>query len=121
MESQLRISLPHDTIMSSRHGESRLGQNHILFQCGGFQWRCCWPSLCVSALLYCDGKLVSNLLTRISSSKSALHGLVHWLAGAYSKAGITVNGVAPALIQGTAMLPGTNEELAKSELHFIET
>lgn len=50
-----------------------------------------------------------------SSSKSALHGLVHWLAGAYSKAGITVNGVAPALIQGTTMLPGTNEELAKSE------
>jgi hypothetical protein len=26
-----------------------------------------------------------------------------------------VNGVAPALIQDTAMLPGKNEELAKSE------
>ena len=38
-----------------------------------------------------------------------------WLAGAYSKAGITVNGVAPALIQETAMLPGNNEELAKSK------
>ena len=49
------------------------------------------------------------------SSKSALHGLVHWLASAYSKAGITVNGVAPALIQDTAMLPGKNEEFAKSE------
>ncbi|KAL0258153.1 hypothetical protein SLS55_007325 [Diplodia seriata] len=47
------------------------------------------------------------------SSKSALHGLVHWLAGAYAAKGITVNGVAPALIQDTAMLPGSNEELAK--------
>ncbi|KAK7536921.1 3-oxoacyl-reductase [Phyllosticta citribraziliensis] len=48
-----------------------------------------------------------------ASSKSALHGLIHWLAGAYSQSGITVNGVAPALIQDTAMLPGSNEELAK--------
>ncbi|KAF8855827.1 putative short-chain dehydrogenase/reductase [Acephala macrosclerotiorum] len=48
-----------------------------------------------------------------ASSKSALHGLVHWLAGAYAKTGVTVNGVAPALIQDTTMLPGNNEELAK--------
>ncbi|KAK8155718.1 3-oxoacyl-reductase [Phyllosticta citrichinensis] len=48
-----------------------------------------------------------------ASSKSALYGLIHWLAGAYSQSGITVNGVAPALIQDTAMLPGSNEELAK--------
>ncbi|KAK7511840.1 3-oxoacyl-reductase [Phyllosticta citriasiana] len=48
-----------------------------------------------------------------ASSKSALHGLIHWLAGACSQKGITVNGVAPALIQDTAMLPGSNEELAK--------
>ncbi|KUJ23745.1 putative short-chain dehydrogenase/reductase [Mollisia scopiformis] len=48
-----------------------------------------------------------------ASSKSALHGLIHWLAGAYSKTGVTVNGVAPALIQETTMLPGNNEELAK--------
>ncbi|KAH7043902.1 3-oxoacyl-reductase [Macrophomina phaseolina] len=48
-----------------------------------------------------------------ASSKSALHGLVHWLAGAYAGKGITVNGIAPALIQDTAMLPGSNEELAK--------
>lgn len=48
-----------------------------------------------------------------ASSKSALHGLVHWLASAYGKAGITVNGVAPALIQDTVMLPGKNEELAQ--------
>ena len=50
-----------------------------------------------------------------ASSKSALHGLIHWLAGAYAKKGITVNGVAPALIEQTKMLPGSSEELAKSE------
>ena len=54
------------------------------------------------------------------SSKSALHGLVHWLAGAYAKTGVTVNGVAPALIQETTMLPGNNEELAKSMFHYFE-
>jgi len=48
-----------------------------------------------------------------ASSKSALHGLIHWLASAYASKGITVNGVAPALIQETTMLPGKNEELAK--------
>ncbi|KAK5089680.1 hypothetical protein LTR70_001530 [Exophiala xenobiotica] len=47
-----------------------------------------------------------------ASSKSALHGLVHWLASAYAKKGITVNGVAPALITETSMLPGTNETLS---------
>ncbi|ETI20371.1 hypothetical protein G647_08406 [Cladophialophora carrionii CBS 160.54] len=47
-----------------------------------------------------------------ASSKSALHGLVHWLAGAYAKKGITVNGVAPALIEETKMLPGASAELA---------
>ena len=41
-----------------------------------------------------------------SSSKSALHGLIHWLSQRYCSKGITVNGVAPALIQGTSMLPG---------------
>lgn len=30
-----------------------------------------------------------------------------------------MNGVAPALIQDTNMLPGSNEELAKSELTFF--
>jgi 3-oxoacyl-[acyl-carrier protein] reductase len=47
-----------------------------------------------------------------ASSKSALHGMIHWLAGAYAKKGITVNGVAPALIKQTKMLPGSSEELA---------
>jgi 3-oxoacyl-[acyl-carrier protein] reductase len=48
------------------------------------------------------------------SSKSALHGLVHWLANAYAHKGITVNGVAPALVQDTKMLPGSSDELSKS-------
>ncbi|OCL12229.1 NAD(P)-binding protein, partial [Glonium stellatum] len=47
------------------------------------------------------------------SSKSALHGLIHWLSQVYCSKGITVNGVAPALIQETRMLPGSSEELAK--------
>ncbi|KAF2464333.1 3-oxoacyl-reductase [Lindgomyces ingoldianus] len=47
-----------------------------------------------------------------ASSKSALHGLVHWLAQAYAKKGITVNGVAPALIERTKMLPGSTKVLA---------
>lgn len=48
-----------------------------------------------------------------ASSKSALHGLIHWLSQVYCSKGITVNGVAPALIQETRMLPGSSEELAK--------
>jgi len=48
-----------------------------------------------------------------ASSKSALHGLIHWLAGAYAKKGVTVNGVAPALIEGTTMLPGATAELER--------
>lgn len=50
-----------------------------------------------------------------SSSKAAIHGLVHWLAGNVAGKGITVNAVAPALVE-SAMLPGGgSEELAKSE------
>ncbi|KIX03838.1 uncharacterized protein Z518_07391 [Rhinocladiella mackenziei CBS 650.93] len=48
-----------------------------------------------------------------ASSKSAMHGLVHWLANAYASKGITVNGVAPALIEGTKMLPGSQELAAR--------
>jgi hypothetical protein len=56
----------------------------------------------------------------IRSSKSALHGLVHWAANAYAKIGITVNGVAPALIADTKMLPGNPEELARSMSRILE-
>nr|OQO29843.1 hypothetical protein B0A51_02000 [Rachicladosporium sp. CCFEE 5018] len=47
-----------------------------------------------------------------ASSKSAIHGFVHWLAGNVAKKGITVNAIAPTLIEETAMLPGGSEELA---------
>ena len=50
-----------------------------------------------------------------ASSKSALHGFIHWLAGNVAKKSITVNGIAPALIEETAMLPGGTAELASSE------
>ena len=52
------------------------------------------------------------------SSKSALHGLIHWLSQVYGPKGITVNGVAPALITGTAMLPGQPEELKNSRFIY---
>ncbi|KAL6718187.1 hypothetical protein ACLMJK_004275 [Lecanora helva] len=47
-----------------------------------------------------------------ASSKSALHGLIHWLSQWYGPKGITANGVAPALIKNTKMLPGDPGELA---------
>jgi len=47
-----------------------------------------------------------------SSSKSALHGLVHWLSLRYSKHGITANAVAPALIEETAMMANPSPEAA---------
>ena len=43
-----------------------------------------------------------------------MHGLIHWISQRYAATGITCNGVAPALIQGTKMLPGDETELAKS-------
>lgn len=47
-----------------------------------------------------------------ASSKAALHGLVHYLAGRTAPDGVTVNALAPALIERTAMLPGDPGELA---------
>ncbi|QYC41203.1 3-oxoacyl-[acyl-carrier-protein] reductase FabG [Nonomuraea coxensis DSM 45129] len=41
-----------------------------------------------------------------AASKAGLHGLVHFLAARVAERGVTVNAVAPALIEGTAMLPG---------------
>lgn len=46
-----------------------------------------------------------------ASSKAALHGMMHYLAGRYAKDGVTFNAVAPALIEDTTMLPGGTEEL----------
>ncbi|KAH8113465.1 NAD-binding protein [Phellopilus nigrolimitatus] len=46
-----------------------------------------------------------------ASSKSAMHGLVHWIAMRYAKDGITCNAVAPALIIGTNMFANPSDEL----------
>jgi 3-oxoacyl-[acyl-carrier protein] reductase len=40
-----------------------------------------------------------------AASKAGLHGLTHWLAGRYAARGVTVNAIAPALVEGTALLP----------------
>src|SRR6476659_9853570 len=40
-----------------------------------------------------------------AASKSGLHGLTHHLASRVAEAGITVNAIAPALIENTDMLP----------------
>jgi 3-oxoacyl-[acyl-carrier protein] reductase len=48
-----------------------------------------------------------------AASKAGLHGVVHLLASQLAGDGITVNAVAPALIEETAMLPGEPAELAR--------
>jgi 3-oxoacyl-[acyl-carrier protein] reductase len=48
-----------------------------------------------------------------AATKSGLHGLVHFLAARLAPDGITVNAVAPALVEGTGMLPGDPGELAQ--------
>jgi 3-oxoacyl-[acyl-carrier protein] reductase len=47
-----------------------------------------------------------------AASKAGLHGLVHFLAVRLASQGITVNALAPALIEGTAMFPGDSGDLA---------
>jgi 3-oxoacyl-[acyl-carrier protein] reductase len=47
-----------------------------------------------------------------ASSKAGLHGLTHFLASRVASEGVTVNAIAPALIQDTDMLPGDRGDLA---------
>ncbi len=47
-----------------------------------------------------------------AASKAGLHGLTHWLASRFAGAGVTVNAIAPALIEDTGMLPGGSDELS---------
>ena len=47
-----------------------------------------------------------------AASKAGLHGLTHFLAARVARDGVTVNAIAPALIERTGMLPGRPEELA---------
>jgi 3-oxoacyl-[acyl-carrier protein] reductase len=44
-----------------------------------------------------------------AASKAGLNGLVHYFAGRVASNGITVNGIAPALIEQTGMLPQAPE------------
>ena len=48
-----------------------------------------------------------------ASSKAGLHGLVHFLSSRLAPAGITVNAVAPALIEDTGVLPGSPDDLRR--------
>lgn len=47
-----------------------------------------------------------------AASKAGLHGLTHYLASRLAADGVTVNAIAPALIQDTGMVPGPPSELA---------
>jgi 3-oxoacyl-[acyl-carrier protein] reductase len=48
-----------------------------------------------------------------ASSKAGLHGLTHYLASRVARDGVTVNALAPALIEDTGMLPGDPGQLAE--------
>lgn len=47
-----------------------------------------------------------------AASKAGLHGLMHFLAARAAADGVTVNVIAPALIEETGMLPGDPGELS---------
>jgi 3-oxoacyl-[acyl-carrier protein] reductase len=47
-----------------------------------------------------------------AASKAGLHGLTHYLAARAARDGVTVNALAPALIEDTGMLPGDPSDLA---------
>jgi 3-oxoacyl-[acyl-carrier protein] reductase len=48
-----------------------------------------------------------------AASKAGLHGITHHLASRVAADGVTVNAIAPALIEDTGLLPGDPGELAK--------
>ena len=93
-----------------------MGPGHILLERGRIHGGSSWSALCVSVLRapLTSGPFFSHYDGDDRSSKSAMHGLIHWISQRYAATGITCNGVAPALIQGTKMLPGDETELAKS-------
>lgn len=48
-----------------------------------------------------------------AASKAGLHGLVYWFAARYASNGVTVNALAPALIEGTTMMPATTKDASR--------
>jgi 3-oxoacyl-[acyl-carrier protein] reductase len=58
--------------------------------------------LFVSSVAALNGGVVGP---HYAASKAALHGLMHHLAPRVAPSGVTVNALAPALIEGTRMLP----------------
>jgi 3-oxoacyl-[acyl-carrier protein] reductase len=46
-----------------------------------------------------------------AATKAGLHGLTHWPASRLAGDGVTVNALAPALIERTGMLPGSSDAL----------
>ena len=48
-----------------------------------------------------------------AASKAGLHGLTHFLASRVAASGVTVNAIAPALIEETGMFPGDPRELIR--------
>ena len=59
-----------------------------------------------------------------AGAKSGLHGFLHWVAGNVAAKGVTVNAVAPALVEGTGMMgrveedEGVRERVKQSEFCF---
>jgi NAD(P)-dependent dehydrogenase (short-subunit alcohol dehydrogenase family) len=60
--------------------------------------------------------LFADMFMAVKVFKVGIHGLIHWVSQYYGTQGITCNGVAPALIKHTDMLPGNPEELATRPL-----
>jgi 3-oxoacyl-[acyl-carrier protein] reductase len=65
--------------------------------------------LFVSSIAALTGGIVGP---QYAASKAGLHGLTHFLAARVAADGVTVNAIAPALIEHTGMLPGDPAELA---------
>jgi 3-oxoacyl-[acyl-carrier protein] reductase len=66
--------------------------------------------LLMSSVAAATGGLVGP---HYAASKAGLAGLVHFIAAREAAHGITANALAPALIEGTAMLPGDPGDLAQ--------